>query len=245
MNENVVLVSGGSKGLGLAIVEDCLRQGWSVATFSRAITPRMEELQREIPDRFLHFRGDLTDVELAERAVHEVKNKFGSVHALINNAGLASEWMFAIMPSSQIHQLVQVNLTAALLLSRECSREFLRQPASRPKRILNISSIVGLRGFRGLSVYSSTKSALLGLTRSLARELGPANITVNAVLPGFLLTDMSSSLENQQRDQIVRRTPLGRLGNVADVVPLIRFLLSSESRFITGQCLVVDGGATC
>ena len=245
MNEKVVLVSGGSRGLGLAIVEDCLRQGWSVATFSRAVTPRMEELQKETPDRFLYFCGDLSDIELPERAVQQVKAKFGGLQALINNAALASDWMLAIMPSREIHQLVQVNLTAALLLSRECSREFLRQPTSQPKWILNISSIVGFRGFRGLSVYSSTKSALLGLTRSLARELGPANTTVNAILPGFLLTDMSGRLESRQRDQIVRRTPLGRLGDVADVVPIVRFLLSSEGRFITGQCLVVDGGASC
>jgi 3-oxoacyl-[acyl-carrier protein] reductase len=193
----------------------------------------------------LHFCGDLSDVQLAQRAVQQAKDKFGGLQALINNAALASGLMLAMMPSSQIHEVVQVNLTAALLLARECSREFLRQPLSRPKSILNISSIVGLRGFRGLSVYSSTKSALLGLTRSLARELGPANITVNAVLPGFLLTDMSSSLESRERDQIVRRTPLGRLGDVADVVPVVRFLLSSEGRFITGQCLVVDGGASC
>jgi 3-oxoacyl-[acyl-carrier protein] reductase len=130
-------------------------------------------------------------------------------------------------------------------MSREVTREFLRMPKSRPKWILNISSIVGLTGFRGLSVYSSTKSAMLGLTRSLARELGPANIVVNAVLPGFLTTEMSSSLEVDQRNQIVRRTPLGRLGNVEDVVPVVRFLLSPDSRFITGQYIIVDGGATC
>jgi len=245
MNEKVVLVSGGSKGLGLAVVEDCLREGWKVATFSRSKTKRMDELEAESDGRFLFFCGDLSDAELPRRAVQQVIEKFGGLHALINNAALASDGVLATMPTSAIQELVQVNLTATLMLSRECIREFLRQPPSQPRWIVNISSIVGLTGFRGLSVYSTTKSAMLGLTRSLARELGPANITVNAVLPGFLVTDMSGSLEGRQREQIVRRTPMGRLGEVGDVVPVVRFLLGRESRFITGQCLVVDGGATC
>jgi 3-oxoacyl-[acyl-carrier protein] reductase len=203
------------------------------------------ELSASAPDRFLHFCGDLSDPELPALAVQQTKNAFGGLDALINNAALAFDGVLATMPPASIHQLVQTNLTSALLMSREATREFLRIPKSRPKWILNISSIVGLTGFRGLSVYSSTKSAMLGLTRSLARELGPANIAVNAVLPGFLITEMSSSLEGKQREQIVRRTPLGRLGEVADVVPVVRFLLSPESRFITGQYIIVDGGATC
>jgi 3-oxoacyl-[acyl-carrier protein] reductase len=245
MRERVVLVSGGSKGLGLAIVEDCVRQGWAVATFSRSKSPRMEEMEAQRPECFLHFCGDLSDKEFPERALKLVKQKFGGLHALVNNAAVASDGMLATMPGSAIEELVQINLTGTLLLSRECIREFLRQPHAQPKWIVNISSIVALSGFRGLSVYSATKSATTGLTRSLARELGPANVTVNAVLPGFLLTEMSSGLEDRQREQIVRRTPLGRLGEVGDVIPLVRFLLGAEARFVTGQCFVVDGGATC
>jgi 3-oxoacyl-[acyl-carrier protein] reductase len=204
----------------------------------------MDELWAEFPNRFLHFRGDLSDPEFAEDAVHQTRSAFGSPNVLINNAALAFDGVLATMPASSIQQLVQVNLTSTLLLSRACIREFLRMPATAPKWILNISSIVALSGFRGLSVYSSTKAALLGLTRSLARELGPSNTTVNAILPGFLITDMSSSMEGPQRNQIIRRTPLGRLGEVADVVPVVQFMLSPGSRFITGQCIVVDGGAT-
>jgi len=245
MEKRVVLISGGSKGLGLAIVEDCLRQGWSVATFSRSRTSRMDELTASTPDRFLHFCGDLSDPELPSLAVQKTRSAFGGMDALINNAAVAFDGMLAVMPPTTIHQLVQTNITSALMMSREAAREFLRMPKGRAKWILNISSIVGLTGFRGLSVYSSTKSAMLGLTRSLARELGPANIAVNAVLPGFLTTEMSSTLEGDQRKQIVRRTPLGRLGDVEDVVPVVRFLLSPDSRFITGQYIIVDGGATC
>jgi len=111
--------------------------------------------------------------------------------------------------------------------------------------IINISSVVGLRGTAGASVYSATKAALDGLTRSLARELGPRGIRVNAVAPGYLETDMTDALTEEQRVRILRRTPLGRLGTVEDVTGVIRFLMSPEARFMTGQTIVVDGGLTC
>jgi 3-oxoacyl-[acyl-carrier protein] reductase len=245
MDERVVLVSGGSRGLGLAIVEDCLTHGWRVATFSRSGSPRMEELAGQEPERFLHLLADQSDPNTAHRAVQAVKQKFGRLDALVNNAAVASDGTLAVARADRIQEMIGINLTAVALLSRECIREFLRSPRSVPKAIVSISSIVGLSGFRGLSIYSATKSAVLGLTRSLARELGPANITVNAVLPGFLTTEMSRGLGDAQRNQIVRRTPLERLGESADVTPTVRFLLGHESRFITGQCIVVDGGATC
>jgi 3-oxoacyl-[acyl-carrier protein] reductase len=205
----------------------------------------MDDLSGRVPGRFHHFCGDLSDPEFPAVAVQQTKAAFGGLDTLINNAAMRIDGVLATMPPESIHELVQANLTSTLLMCREAIREFLRMPSRSPKWILNISSIAGETGFRGLSVYSSTKAGLLGMTRSLARELGPTNVVVNAVLPGFIVTDMSNSIEKRQQEEIVSRTPLGRLGKVEDVIPVVRFLLSPESRFITGQSIIVDGGVTC
>ena len=137
--------------------------------------------------------------------------------------------------------MLDVNLKASLILARECARIMLTQSAG---TIVNISSIIAQRGFSGLAAYAATKAGMIGMTKSLARELGPRGIRVNAVAPGFLDTEMSGSLEDRQRDQIIRRTPLGRLGTTEDVVSTVQFLTSEASQFITGQVISVDGGAS-
>lgn len=245
VGEPTVLISGGSRGLGLALVEDYLEHGWRVATFSRSESPRLKELAASQPHRFLHVKADQSDPKTPAAVVSRAVEHFGQLDALINNAAVAMEGVLATASPDEIDSVIRVNVTAVTLLTRECVREFLRTSRSHPKAIVNISSIVALTGFRGLATYAATKSALLGFTRSLAREVGSANITVNAVLPGFLQTEMSGSLTDTQKSQIVRRTPMGRLGEVKDVLPLVRLLLGPEGRFITGQCFVVDGGATC
>ncbi len=243
--EQAVLISGGSKGLGLSLVQDCLRRGWRVGTFSRRATPAVKKLAQEYPEAFHYFEGDLSSAALPAEAVQQMKARFGRLDALVNNAAIAHDGLLPTFPPERIAELVHVNITAGLQLTRECAREFLRMPAEVPKSVIQISSVVGITGFRGLSVYAATKSAMLGFTRSLARELGPANITVNAVLPGFLETEMSGSMSDSQRNQITRRTPMGRLGNGDDVAPLVAFLMGPEARFITGQYFVIDGGASC
>jgi 3-oxoacyl-[acyl-carrier protein] reductase len=138
---------------------------------------------------------------------------------------------------------LNVNLISSLRMCRLALRRMLAQ--NRPARIINISSIVGLRGYTGLAAYSASKAGLDGMTRALAREVGSRAITVNGVAPGYLTTDLSASLGPDKRRQIVNRTPLGRLGDVADVVPAVQFLLSEAAGFITGHTLVVDGGISC
>ncbi|HEY4176411.1 MAG TPA: SDR family oxidoreductase [Kofleriaceae bacterium] len=243
MDDDVAVVSGGSRGLGKAIVESLLEAGYRVATFSRTETDFIRELRSgPMAERVWWQALDATDFDGLRELVKEVRRRFGQLDVLINNAGVAVEGVLPLMRHEEIHRVLAVNLEAAIVLAQACSRSML---AREQGIILNISSIIGSRGYSGLAAYSATKAGLDGLTRSLARELGPRGIRVNSIAPGYLETEMSSTLDPAQHKQIVRRTPLGRLGTVADVVGLVRFLLSPSAAFITGQTLVVDGGITC
>jgi 3-oxoacyl-[acyl-carrier protein] reductase len=243
-SSDVVVVSGGSRGLGRAIVSALLATGQRVATFSRADTTFTRDLRDSDRDeqRFMWRAIDATDVAALRAFVKEVASRFGRIDALINNAGVAAAGVLPLMAHDDIHRVLAVNLEAALVLAQACTRNMLlRERGS----IINISSIIGSRGYSGLAVYSATKAGLDGMTRSLARELGPRGIRVNSIAPGYLETEMSDTLDATQREQIVRRTPLGRLGGVDDVVGAVRFLLSPDAAFITGQTLIIDGGITC
>jgi len=244
MSGQVVLVSGGSRGLGQGLVEGLLASGHKVATFSRSSTDFVkQQLEKDSQgERFVWKAIDGTDLPAADAFAREVAERFGGLDVLVNNAGVAVEGVLPLARPEDIHQVLALNLEAAISLARTCTRLML--PKERGL-IVNITSVVGLRGTSGLSVYSATKAGLDGFTRSLARELGPKGIRVNAIAPGYLETEMSKELGEQQQRQIVRRTPLGRLGRIEDVVELLRFLISPQASFITGQTLVVDGGLTC
>ncbi len=238
----LVLLSGGSRGLGLAIARSLLEANYRVATFSRKATSEVKALCSEYPGRITFQAGDMADSESLSRVVRAVEKETGPIDVLINNAGIAYDGVLALMPRVQIEQLIGVNLTGSLLLSRLVIRRMLLRNAG---TILNISSIIGRRGYSGLAAYSATKAALDAMTRALARELGSRNIRVNAIAPGYLETEMTHGLSDFQRDQVIRRTPLGRLGVPADVAGVVLFLLSPASAYMTGQTLVVDGGVTC
>lgn len=241
-NPRTILISGGSRGLGRALVEHFLAAGDCVATFSRRPTEATEALQQgPHAARFHYAEVDATNGDALRSFVDGTAERFGRVDVLINNAGVGEDGLLAMMTEEQIDRMLDVNLRAGLLLARACSRKMLDQNSG---SIINIASIVALGGAAGLAAYAATKAGQIGMTRSLARELGPKQIRVNAIAPGYLETEMSASLEEAQRASIVRRTPLGRLGRVEDVVPVVDFLLSPAAAFITGTVLVVDGGAT-
>ena len=239
----VTIVTGGSRGLGLGLVRHFLNSGDRVCTCSRSSSNEISawENNSSLSDRFFFHKLDISDAVAIREFVKSVYERFGRIDALINNAGIAYDGILATMPEDQIDQMLQVNLRAALLFAKECSRLMLLSGGG---AIINISSIIGENGFSGLAAYAATKAGMLGMTRALARELGPRNIRVNAVAPGYLDTELSSGLTPQQRTQIVRRTPLGRLGRVEDVAPVLEFLLSPAAAFVTGQTLTIDGGAT-
>lgn len=230
--------------MGLALVRHFLGAGHSVATCSRRGSPALSEVGKSASwaERFMFEEVDLAEQDAVRKFTQGIAKRFGRIDVLVNNAAIVYDGMLATQPMNQMAQMIDVNLKGPLFLSRECLRVMVPRSSG---RIINVASIVGIRGAAGLVVYSSTKAALLGLTRSLAREVGPRGITVNAVAPGYLETEMSHGLNQEQRQQIVQRTPLARLGRVEDLVPLVAFLASEQAAFITGEIIAVDGGLSC
>jgi len=236
-----VLVTGGSRGLGAVLVESFLEDGENVAACSRSATPLTNGWEADVPDRFVHESLDITDRGACDGFVGRVIDRFGGIDVLVNNAGVVREGVLGLATDEDIDAVIDLNLKATLRITRTVGRRMLVSGAG---RIINVTSIVGLGGYRGLSVYTTTKAGLDGLTRSLARELGPRGITVNSVAPGYMRSEMSHGLDDAQLRQIERRTPAGRLGEPADVAAAVRFLASPDAGFITGHVLVVDGGLT-
>jgi 3-oxoacyl-[acyl-carrier protein] reductase len=227
--------------LGQAIAQALLEDGWNVATFSRKATGFVEQAEQAYAERFWYESLDAADNESLRRFVAGAQQRFGQLDALINNAAIAVDGVLALAREEDLERMLDINLKAALVLAKECSRLML---VRRQGVILNIASIIAERGFSGLVGYAATKAGMIGMTRSLARELGERNIRVNALAPGYLETEMSESLGEAQRQQIIRRTPLGRLGRADDVVPWVKFLLDPASGFVTGQVITIDGGAS-
>ncbi|MBK6739412.1 MAG: 3-oxoacyl-ACP reductase FabG [Haliea sp.] len=238
----VVLISGGSKGLGAGLVDSFLASGFKVATFSRSATATTDNWKNRYGANFYFEALSLGDKSACKQFVQNVQQQLGDINILINNAGVAHTAVLALADDDAIDRLIDTNLKGTFHLTRLVCRPMLSLGWG---RIINISSIVGLSGYRGLSVYSATKAGLDGFTRSLARELGSRNITVNSVAPGYLTTEMTEELGDKQRRQIVGRTPMGRMGTPQDVAAAVLFLASEQAGFITGQVLVVDGGISC
>jgi 3-oxoacyl-[acyl-carrier protein] reductase len=242
MSDRIVIVTGGSRGLGAGIVRSYLDSGDRVATCSRSATAETDAWAKEHPDRFVFRPADLSRSQDAKAFVTAVIEQWGRVDVLINNAGVARDGIHSQFSDDDIDTVVDLNIKGTLYVSRAVSRKML---VKRSGYIVNISSIVGLSGYRGLATYSATKAALDGLTRALARELGSRGIIVNSVAPGYLRTEMSHGLDEEQLGQIVRRTPAGRLGEPDDIARACRFLTDPANTYLTGQVLVVDGGLTC
>jgi 3-oxoacyl-[acyl-carrier protein] reductase len=240
----VALITGGSKGLGAGLVDAFLEAGYCVETCSRSTTDTVAawEADPAVKDRFHFTTADMSVSDDADRFVKEAAARWGRIDVLVNNAGVAREGVVGLFADEAIDQVVDLNIKGTIYVTRAASRVML---ARRSGSIVNISSVVGISGYRGLSVYGATKAALDSFSRGLARELGSRGITVNSVAPGYLRTEMSHGLDGDQLGQIERRTPLGRLGEPSDVARAVLFLTDPSNNFITGHMLVVDGGLTC
>jgi 3-oxoacyl-[acyl-carrier protein] reductase len=240
-----VLVTGGSRGLGLAICRKLAGSGYQVIAVARQknkdLTAVLAQAERE-NNGALHFVPfDLGEIKEIPKLVRSLRKEFGPLFGLVNNAALGFEGALAMMHNAKIEEQVRVNTLSPIVLTKYVVRGMMSAGAG---RIVNVASIIGATGYSGLAAYAATKTSMLGFTRSLAREVGRLGITVNAVSPGFLATDMTSIFSDEQRQQIVRRTALRRFPEVDDVADAVEFLLSDKARNITGTVLTVDAGTT-
>jgi 3-oxoacyl-[acyl-carrier protein] reductase len=240
-----VVVTGGSRGLGLGIARKLADCGFQVIAIARGTNDQLQAAIAETAGRdqgSLHFRPfDLTDIPALPGLVKALRAEFGPIYGLVNNAGIGTAGVLANMKDRDIEDIVRLNVLMPIMLTKYIVRSMMSAGSG---RIVNISSIVGSTGYSGLSAYSATKASLLGFTRSLAREVGPLGITVNAVAPGFVDTEMTHSLGPTDRAKIVRRSALQRMPEIDDVANLIEYLLSEKARNITGTTMTVDAGNT-
>ncbi|WP_405579629.1 SDR family NAD(P)-dependent oxidoreductase [Streptomyces sp. NBC_01092] len=242
----VAVVSGGSRGLGLGLIAHLLDEGYHVATFSRTESEGLTKLRASLadPDR-LHWSqldGAGDQAGAAADFVRDIVRRRGRVDLLVNNAGIGLEGLLSTTPPTALDRALQVNLNLPVHLTRACLKPMLARGGG---CVVNISSINAVRGQQGVAVYSAAKAGLDGLTRSLAKEVGPAGIRVVGLAPGYFDSEMTAGMPEDTRRRLTRRTPLGRLGTVDDVVDVFAFLISDRARFITGQTITVDGGYTC
>jgi 3-oxoacyl-[acyl-carrier protein] reductase len=240
-----VLVTGGSRGIGLAISRRLAAAGYNVITVARR---EGEELTGAIRNAIaqgaggLHFRAfDLSDVDAIPSFVKGLRDEFGALYGLVNNAGIGTEGLLATMHNTEIEALLRLNVLSPVILTKYVVRQMMADGAG---RIINMSSIIATTGYNGLSVYGATKAAATGFTRSLAREVGKLGITVNAIAPGFVDTELTQSLSEDQRKRIAGRSALRRLPETDDVARMVEYLLGDGGRNITGAILTVDAGNT-
>jgi len=236
-----IIVTGGSRGLGFGTAIKLRDAGYRVIAVARSGN---EEIAAAAGA--LHFYPcDLADIDAISPLVKGLRAEFGPIYGLVNNAGIGTSGLLANMRLADIERTVRLNTLSPIVLTKHVARAMMVDGGKTGGgRIVNISSIVSATGFSGLAVYGATKAALLGFTKSLAREVGPLGITVNAVAPGFVDTAMTDGLEGAQREQIVRRSPLHRLAEIEDVANAVAFLMSDAARNITGTVLTVDAGST-
>ena len=240
--KKTALVTGASRGIGRAIALRLARDGYAVAVNYRGSAEKAEELVAQIQaegGEASALQADVADYEQAGALVTQAVERLGRLDVLVNNAGVTRDRLLAMMSAEDFSEVVRVNLNGCFNATRHAARVMMRQRAG---VIVNISSVIGIHGNAGQANYAASKAGIHGLTLSAAKELGSRGIRVNAVAPGYIQTDMTGALTDEQRQKIAERIVLSRLGEADDVAALVGFLCSDAASYITGQIIAVDGG---
>ena len=236
------VVTGGSRGIGRAIALRLADEGADVAVCASRSVESAEAVAEEVRAKgrtALAVAGNVAEADEVSRMMEEILEGFSNVDILVNNAGINRDGLLMRMKEDDWDSVVDVNLKGAFLCTQALARPMMK---ARSGRIINLSSVVGLMGNAGQVNYSASKAGLIGLTKSTAKELASRGITVNAVCPGFIPTDMTDSMTDKAKDALVELIPLGRLGSTDDIAATVAFLASDDAAYITGQSIVVDGG---
>ncbi|MCI9556693.1 MAG: 3-oxoacyl-[acyl-carrier-protein] reductase [Lawsonibacter sp.] len=242
MEGRVALVTGGSRGIGRAICVELARNGARVAVNyagSSQAAQETAELCRALGVEAEPFQADVSDPAACEALVSAVKERFGQIDILVNNAGVARDGLLMTAKEADFDQTLDTNLKGSYFCMKAVSRLMLRQKYG---RIVSLSSVVGLRGNPGQTAYAASKAGILGLTKAAAKELAAKGVTVNAIAPGFIETDMTAALPEKAREAMLATIPAGRPGQAEEVARAAAFLASEEAGYITGQVLCIDGG---
>jgi 3-oxoacyl-[acyl-carrier protein] reductase len=236
-----VLVTGAARGVGLAIIRRLVTDGYQVIGLGRVESDDYRALKTQLAEGAAHFHVyDLSEISGIHDLIRMITKQYGNLYGLINNAGVGLDGVLATMHANDIDRVLRLNLQVPIHLTKFACRTMLVQ---REGRIINISSIIAKTGFSGLAVYGASKAGIEGFTRSLARELGRVNVTVNCIAPGYMETDMTAGLEGDKLASISRRSPLG-LPRAEDVAGAVAYLLGPDGARVTGAVLTVDGGST-
>ena len=239
LSSKVAIITGGARGIGREIALRLAESGATVVVSDVAdAEPTAEEI-REMSRQSLAVAADVTSASDVAGMVEKVIAEYGRIDILVNNAGIARDQLLMRMSDEDWEAVLNVNLKSVFLCTRAVLRQMVKQ---RWGRIVSISSIVGIVGNPGQANYASSKAGIIGLTKTIAREVGSRGITVNAIAPGFIVSKMTDQLSEEQKSKMLKRIPLGFLGTPRDVAEAVAFLASEEARYITGQVLGVDGG---
>ena len=244
LDGKVALVTGASRGIGAGIAARLAAEGAVVAVNYAGSKDAADQVVSRIVDSggsALAIRADISDTEACSRLVNETITELGGLDIIVNNAGIARDGLLVRMSDEDWHSVIDTNLTGAFAVIRAASRHLMKQ---RSGSIVNITSVIGLVGNSGQTNYAAAKAGMIGLTKSLAKELAPRNVRVNAIAPGFIETDMTASLSETHRHAALGQIALGAFGRPEDIASAVVFLASDEARYITGQTLAVDGGMT-